>query len=108
MNTIKFYYNGLKINGGKLQASLFSKGNYFEDSGIPKESITIYKKHTKSDDKTRFSKEVLEFFAVKNDSDKMMDYFESDSILVRPDHALYPEVLKAFESRQSRIAKKSA
>ena len=55
------------------------------------ESITIYSKEL------RFSKEIKEFFTVKNDSDGMIDYFESDSILVRPDHPLYSEVLKAFE-----------
>ena len=63
MNTIKFYYNGLKINGGNLQRCFYSKGNYFESSGIPMESIKIYSKEL------RFSKEIKEFFTVKNDSD---------------------------------------
>ena len=102
MTTIKFYYNGLKINGGNLQRCSYSKGNYFESSGIPMESITIYSKEL------RFSKEIKEFFTVKNNTDGMIDYFESDSILVRPDHALYPEVLKALEARQNRTAKKYA
>ncbi len=106
--TIKFYYNGLKINGGKLQVCLYSKGKFTESSGIPMESITIYKKYTKSDFTTRFSKEIKDFFTIKNDSNGMIDYFESDSILVKPNHPLYPEVLKALEARQNRIAKKYA
>jgi hypothetical protein len=98
-NTIKFFYNGIKINGGKLQACLYSKGNFTESSGIPMESITIYKQSKKSDLTSRFSKEVGEFFTIKNDTDLMTDCFDSDSILVCPDHPLYSEVLEAFEDK---------
>ena len=102
MNTIKFYYNGLKINGGNLQRCFYCNGDYTAKTGIPQGTITIYSKEL------RFSKEIKEFFTVKNDSDGMIDYFESDSILVRPDHPLYSEVLKALEARQNRTAKKYA
>ena len=102
MTTIKFYYNGLKINGGNLQRCFYHEGCYNPDYGIPEGSITIYCRDY------HFSKEVREFFTIKNESDLMTDYFESDSILVRPDHALYPEVLKAFGAYQNRTAKKYA
>ena len=102
MNTIKFYYNGLKINGGNLQRCFYCNGDYTAKTGITQGTITIYSKEL------RFSKEIKEFFTVKNDSDGMIDYFESDSILVRPDHPLYSEVLKALEARQNRTAKKYA
>ena len=91
MNTIKFYYNGLKINGGNLQRCFYFNGDYTAKTGTPQGTIAICSKNL------RFSEEIKEFFTVKNESDLMIDYFESDSILVRPDHALYPEVLKAFE-----------
>jgi hypothetical protein len=99
-NTIKFFYNGIKINDGKLQSCLYSKGNFTESSGIPMESITIYKQSKKSDLTSRFSKEIGEFFTIKNDTDLMIDYFDSDSILVCPDHPLYSEVLKALEDQK--------
>ena len=102
MNTIKFYYNGLKINGGNLQRCFYCNGDYTAKTGIPQGTITIYCRDY------RFSKEVHEFFTVKNESDLIIDYFESDSILVRPDNALYPEVLKALEAHQKRTAKKYA
>jgi hypothetical protein len=64
------------------------------------ESITIYKQSKKSDLTSRFSKEIGEFFTIKNDTDLMIDYFDSDSILVCPDHPLYSEVLKALEDQK--------
>jgi hypothetical protein len=91
-NTIKFFYNGIKINGGKLQACC-----YFRD--VKNESIQICKQSKKSDLTSRFSKEVEEFFTIKNDTDLMTDCFDSDSILVCPDHPLYSDVLKAFEDK---------
>ncbi len=108
MNTIKFFYNGIKINGGKLQTCKYSCGNYTASSGIPDGTITIYKKYNQNFESLCFSENTKGFFTLENNSDGMTDYFESDKIRVYPNHPLYPEVLKALEARQNRIAKKYA
>lgn len=106
-NTIKFYHNGLKINGGKLQACAYCKGKFSKTSGIPEESIVVYKCYTKLQYNGLFSKEVSEFFIVLNEN-PLIGVKGSDTFLVFPEHPSYPEVLKAFEIRESRIAKKYA
>lgn len=107
MNTIKFYYNGLKINEGELQACVYTKGNYSIISGIPQESITVQKVYTKIKYNGCFTKEVSEFFTVAKKTPEIAAY-SSDHFLVRPEHPLYSKVLKAFEVYQNRTAKKYA
>lgn len=102
--TVKFYYNGIKDEkGAKLQTAHYSKGNYTAASRIDQSTITIYA--TKY---CRFSKIVREEFKVINDTDTMVDYFESDKIRVSPDHQLYKEVHAAWEKQEARYAKKAA
>lgn len=103
MNTIKFFWNGIKTNKGKLQSCHYSIGNYTEESGIPEDTITIYK--SRRDGALRFNKEISKFFNVKNDSDPQCDYFETDSIRVYSNHTLYSEVKKALEKRQAHYAR---
>jgi hypothetical protein len=86
---LKFFYNGIKENGEKLQKCWYSMGGC---SSMPEMTITIYKT-----DYDSFSKEINEQFAVENESDSMTDYFCKDTIRVFPDHNLYPEVLAAYE-----------
>lgn len=92
---IKFYYNGLKVDGGKLQKAHFSFGNFTIESGIAQDSVTIYAR-----DYSRFTAEVAETFTVKNETDSMTDYFENDRIVVSPSHPLYAQVVAAYDAQQ--------
>jgi hypothetical protein len=99
--TLKFFYNGIKANGGKLQKAHFSKGNLvawaMEKYGFDSETITIYAREY-----TGFSAEVKEAFTVENDTDTMTDYFEKDRIRVKKDHPLYAQVLGAYDAQEAR------
>lgn len=99
--TLKFFYNGIKANGGKLQKAHFSKGNFTHEAmtryGFDSETITVY-----SREYMRFSAEIQEAFTVENNTDSMTDYFEKDRIRVKKDHPLYAQVLKAYEAQEAR------
>lgn len=104
MATLKFLWNGIKVNGGKLQKASFSMpGSYAPWSGLPEGTITIYAKGSR-----RFSAEIGEAFEVQNDTDYMTDYFESDRIRVKPDHPLYVQVLAAVKASDEHHAKMQA
>lgn len=81
---IRFYYNGIKVNDGKLIRCFFSRLN--------EDCITIYNKHYFP----RFPQEIHEVFDVKNESDSRTDYFETDYIRVYTDNPYYPAVQKAL------------
>lgn len=70
---IKIYYNGLKIDGGKLIKCGYSINT--------PDTVCIYARNY--DDLPR------DLFDVKNDSDIYTDYFENDRALVESDHPLY-------------------
>ena len=95
---LKFYYNGIKENGEKLQKAHYSMGGY---TNLPNDTITIYNREY-----IRFSAEIRESFKVENDSDSMTDYFCKDRIRVLPDHALYAEVLAAYVKQQNSYDRK--
>jgi hypothetical protein len=100
MTTLKFFWNGIKVNGGKLQTASYSTGRLI---GYPEGTITIYAKSYR-----RFTAEVGEALHVQNDSDAMTDYFETDRIRVTPDHALYQMVLKAAQANEAHFDKMQA
>jgi len=100
-----FYWNGIKdAKGEKLQRCWYSTGGSV--TGCPEGTIAIYAR-----DHGRFSKLVREFFVVKNDTDTMIDYFDSDRIHVVPQHPLYPAVKAAADAAKThsdrRIAKRA-
>jgi len=97
---LKFYWNGIKANGGKLQRCFYSDGALLNS---PKGTITIYGR-----DYSGFSAEVRGAFKVENDSDMMTDYFEQDRIRVTPDHPLYAKVLDAMKAREEHYARRIA
>ena len=99
---INFFYNGLKVNGGKLQKAFYSIGNYTEASGIPEDTITITV--ARGNNSYRFSNEVREAFAgnVKNETDPTTDYFDVDRIRVHATHPLYAQVKMAHEKRKAK------
>ena len=104
MASFKFLWNGIKVNGGKLQKASFSMpGSYAAWSGLPDGTVTIYAKHYSG-----FSAEVWDAFDVSNDSDGMTDYFATDCIRVKPDHPLYAQVLAAVKASEEHHAKMQA
>lgn len=72
--SIKFFYNGIKVNGGKLIRCF-----YFTDS--KSDSVTISARDY--DDLPR------DMFKVKNETDLYTDYFDNDSATITPAHPLY-------------------
>jgi len=104
MTSFKFLWNGIKVNGGKLQKASFSMpGSYAAWSGLPDGTVTIYAKNYR-----RFSAEICKAFDVQNDSDGMTDYFETDRIRVKPDHPLYAQVVAAVKASDEHHAKLQA
>lgn len=76
--SIRFYYNGLRVNGErKLTRCCYTLDNRHDGA----ECVTIYA--TGYDDLPR------DIFPVENDSDSYTDYFEHDRATLFPDHPLY-------------------
>ena len=96
MDNLKFFYNGIKENGGKLQPVSYSDGGLI---GHPAGTLTIYAR-SYSD----FSRGVYEAFRVQNDTDIMTDYFEHSRIRVEPNHPLYSQVLAACNAAKAKQA----
>lgn len=78
--SIRFFYNGIKVNGGKLIRCF-----YFTDS--KNGSVTISARD--------YADLPRDMFKVKNDTDLYTDYFDSDSATVTPEHPLYKYVRAA-------------
>lgn len=99
-NTLKFYWNGIKESGGKLQLCSYSESELLN---FPKGTITIYGRHYRS-----FSAGIKAAFTVTNGSEMMSDYFENDSIRVEPTHPLYAEVKAACDKKKEHDEKRWA
>ena len=92
-----FFWNGIKdAKGAKLQRAHYSMGQLIN---YPAGTITIYGR-----DYSGFSEKVRECFAVQNDTDTQVDYFDKDTIRVIPQHQLYAAVKAAFDAQQARYA----
>lgn len=76
--TVKFYYNGIKVDNGKLIKCFYSIDNHVSYD----ECVTIYA-HGYCSDLPR------DIFPVENNSDIYTDYFEEDRTTLTPDHPLY-------------------
>lgn len=96
-----FYWNGIKdAKGEKLQRCWYSASSMQD---MPEGTITIYAR-----DYARFSGLVRSCFAVQNDTDIMVDYFDNDRIRVIPAHPLYPQVRAAMDACAAHSAKRAA
>ena len=90
-----FFWNGIKDGrGAKLQRAHYSMGQLINYRAG---TITIYGR-----DYSGFSEKVRECFAVQNDTDTQVDYFDKDTIRVIPQHPLYAAVKAAFDAQQAR------
>ena len=88
---LKFYWNGIKEDGGALQGCHYSNSQLINH---PSGTITIYGKRYRN-----FSAGVHAAFTVKNDSDIQTDYFENSSIRVLPSHPMYATVFAALTAQ---------
>ena len=100
MNTLRFYYNGIKGSDGKLQGAHYSDSELIH---FPAGTITIYGKRYRP-----FSDEVRSALTVENDWDGMTDYFENDRIRVEPSHPRYPQVLAAIQAQTAHRERRAA
>lgn len=73
---IRIYYNGIKVNGGKLIKCGYSIGDH---------CVTIYAR-----DYEDLPRDI--FPDIKNDTDLYTDYFDNDSCTITPAHPLYKYV----------------
>jgi len=96
---IKFFYNGIKVDGGRLQKACYS---FREAWGKVPTQMTIYAKEYRS-----FSKELYETFKIQNDTNIMTDYFEQDRIRIQPSHERFAEVTEAYVKQEKRTIKLS-
>lgn len=78
--SIRFFWNGIKVNGGKLIRCF-----YFTDS--KSDSVTISARD--------YDHLPRDLFTVKNETDLYTDYFDSDSAALTPAHPLYKYALAA-------------
>ncbi|MEI6501593.1 MAG: hypothetical protein WCP21_11295 [Armatimonadota bacterium] len=95
---VRFMYNGLKTEDGKLHKAWYSKGALKHH---PEGTITIYGKRYR--DMPNVSG-----LTVENDSDMQSDYFENDRVRITPDNPHYPAVRAAYDKQQAHIAKTAA
>jgi len=96
---LKFYWNGIKENGGKLQRCHYSVSAL---TNHPANTITIYARDYKD-----FSPEVREAFKVDDDTDIQTDYICREHIRVEPNHPLYGAVLKGLEMQTGHNKRKA-
>ena len=92
---IKFYWNGIKVDGGKLIKCAYSLDNNKDRTP----SVSIYV-HDYSGNLPR------DLFEVRNDTDIYTDYFDTDSTYITPVHPLYKYVRYVAEKARARYAKK--
>lgn len=77
--SIRFFYNGLRLNGAKTLVKCFYSIDNTDRERTP--AITIYARsgyHLPHD-----------LFSVENDTDFMTDYFDDDRAILKPEHPLY-------------------
>lgn len=92
--TVKFMYNGIKVDG-KLYKAWYSDTATVD---MPTGTITIYGKNY-------ISFPDIPDLVAENDSDIMTDYFENDRIRVTPDSIHYNAVREALIKSREHDAK---
>lgn len=88
------YYNGIKVNGGKLIRCFYSLNNHTDHA----ECVTIYARDY--DDLPR------DLLPVENDTDLYTDYFEDDRATLLPGHPLYKYFVYAALKASAKDAQK--
>ena len=89
--SIKFYWNGIKVNGGKLIRCFYSL-----DNNDNPQSVSISARD--------YDSLPGDVFSVRNDSDIYTDYFDSDRTTLDAGHPLYMPALVAALKSNLRMA----
>ena len=108
--TVKFMYNGIKIDG-VLYKAMFSNslGGYHNENGIVKGTITMYAKDYKAIPR-------IPGLQFENNTELVSDYIETDIIRIAPDNQYYSDAMAAYkksiqkdiETMEKRIAIKGS
>ena len=91
---LKFFYNGIKVDGGKLQSASYSQGGWTK---LPEETITIY-----FDSYSFPEQEIRDAFPCENKTDSMSDYFEKSTARVLPSNPYYAQVKAALDAQTAK------
>lgn len=83
MNTLKFYYNGIKVNSGPLIKCHYSIDNHITNQRC----VTIFAKE--------YDQQLPKELNPKNDSDYMTDYVVKDVARVFPNSPYFHDARKA-------------
>lgn len=94
-NSIRFYWNGIRINGEK---SLIKCSYSLDNSRDHKECVTIYADGCSS--------LPSDLFEVHNETDLYTDYFDNDHAVLTPEHPLYKYARYAAAKAQLRYLPK--
>lgn len=82
---LRFLKNAIKdLQTGKKTRVWYSQGNYTKESGLPKNTITIYAKD--------WDGKIPRQLKPENDTDIMTDYFAKDRARVKPSNKYFKEV----------------
>ncbi|MDE5977364.1 MAG: hypothetical protein K2G70_02705 [Turicibacter sp.] len=88
-HNIKFVWNGIKIDGQLYKGNYYS-GTYTETSNLPEGTITIHM--------DRSNTPRIKNLEIENNSDSMIDYFETDTVRIRPDSIYYASAVMAVNA----------
>lgn len=102
---LRFYWNGIKVNGGELQRAYYTLGNLID---YPEDTLSMNARDYGS---FRFG-EVSACFTIQNDTDPYSDYHDHDRIRICSNHPLYSLVMEAYQAQErhevKRVAKRAA
>lgn len=93
--SIKFYYNGMRVNGEKKLIRVFYS---LDNNAEGREEVSISARD--------YENLPGDVFAVSNDTDYYTDYFDSDRATVTPSHPLYKFVRAAALKSEIRSTEK--
>lgn len=97
-HNIKFIWNGIKIDGQLYKGNYYS-GTYIDTSKLPEGTITIHM--------DRSNTPRIESLEIENNSDSMTDYFETDTVRIKPDSIYYASAVtaaNAYEIHMEKVA----
>lgn len=97
---LRFLWNGVKHNGGKLELCSYDKGNTYD---YPDDTLIV-----RARDYHLFSAPVKAVFTVHNATDTMSDYFADDTAYVMRTHPLYAAIHTAWEAQKAHSDKRHA
>jgi len=90
---LKFLQQAIKLKSGKKARVWYNKGSYTKESGLPKETITIYAKD--------YGVQLPRELRPENLTDIQTDYFEKDRARVKPKTKYYKDVLQALKKQEA-------